>query len=309
MRIIFFGTPQFAVPSLKALRDAGHDVRAVVTRPDRVKGRGHVMSAPPVKEFALSRGLSVMQPASVRTPSFYDDLAALSPEVIAVVAYGKIIPPDILRLPPMGCVNVHGSLLPRYRGAAPIQWAVINGDEKTGITTMLMDAGLDTGDILLQEETAIRDEDTAESLGLRLSGIGAALLVKTLEGLRDHTISPVPQEGEPSFCPPLKKDDGRIDWGRPSRRIFNLVRGAYPWPGAYASIKGERLTVLRSAVIDETSPADAGRISRISGGGIHVGTGQGTLSLLEVRPEGKKAMPAAAFSNGRRLKEGMYFDV
>ena len=300
MRIIFFGTPAFAVPSLKKLLDSGNELLAVVTRPDRMKGRGHLLSAPPVKEFALSRGIPVMQPASVRTSLFLNELSVLRPDVIAVVAYGRVIPPDILKLPSMGCVNLHGSLLPKYRGAAPIQWAVINGDHVTGITTMLMNEGLDTGDILLQEETAIYDDDTTQSLGLRLSEMGAPLLVKTLHGLRDLTVRPIPQTGEPSFAPPLDKDDGKIDWTWTARKIFNLVRGTYPWPGAYASLKGERVVVLKSVIADDQRSGDAGRISDVSGGRMQVATGQGLISLLEVKPEGRKAMPAAAFAQFRR---------
>lgn len=309
MRIIFFGTPAFAVPSLRALLGSGNEVPAAVTRPDRMKGRGHVLSAPPVKEFALSRGIPVLQPATVRTSSFIHDISALRPDVIAVVAYGRIIPPDILRLPSMGCVNLHGSLLPKYRGAAPVQRAVINGDPITGITTMLMNEGLDTGDILLQEETGILDDDTTQSLSIRLSEIGASLLVKTLDGLRGQTVRPIPQTGEPSFAPPLKKEDGKIDWTRSARRIFNLVRGTYPWPGAYASLNGERVVVLKSVIADDQYSGEAGRIAEISADSLRVATGQGLLSLLEVKPEGKKAMPAAAFAHGRRIREGMRFDV
>jgi methionyl-tRNA formyltransferase len=309
MRIIFFGTPAFAVPSLRALLDSGNEVPAAVTQPDRLKGRGHVLSAPPVKEFALSRGVPVLQPASIRTSSFIHDLSVLRPDVIAVVAYGRIIPPDILSLPSMGCVNLHGSLLPKYRGASPVQRALINGDPITGITTMLMNEGLDTGDILLQEETDILDEDTTQSLSIRLSETGASLLVKTLDGLRGQTVSPIPQTGEPSFAPPLKKEDGKIDWTRSARKIFNLIRGTYPWPGAYASLNGERVVVLKSVISDDQYCGDAGRISEISENSLSVTTGQGLLSLLEVKPDGKKAMPAAAFAHGRRIREGMRFDV
>ncbi len=308
MRVIFFGTPDFAVPSLRALIESGEEVVAAVTQPDRVKGRGHKLSAPPVKEAALSEGIPVIQPSGIRSASFHDELSSLSPDVIAVVAYGKIIPPLVLNLPPMGCINVHGSLLPKYRGAAPIQRAVIDGEKTTGITTMLMNEGLDTGDILLQEETEIRDDDDAFTLGLRLSRMGASLLVKTLRGLRDKTIRPVPQSGEPSYAPPLRKEEGRIDWSRPARNIFNLIRGTRPWPGAHCSLNGERIAIIKSGVITDASDCRPGMIEKADGDDFHVCAGKGIVAVLEVKPEGKKAMSAAAFVNGRRLKKGMHFD-
>jgi len=219
MRIIFFGTPDFAIPSLNALIESGEDVVYVVTQPDRAKGRGHRLSQPAVKEFALSMGIPVMQPAGIKSPDFYERLLKLKPDVIVVVAYGKIVPLSVLQLPPSGCINVHASLLPKYRGAAPIQWAIIKGETKTGITTMMMDEGLDTGDILLAGKTEIKDEDNALTLGKRLSEMGASLLIKTLEGIKDNSIKPVPQTGGASYAPPLKKDDGRINWSLSSREI------------------------------------------------------------------------------------------
>lgn len=309
MRIIFFGTPAFAVPSLKILLDEGRDVVAVVTQPDRLKGRGHLLSAPPVKEFALTRGIPVLQPDRVRTSEFQQELVSLRPEAIAVVAYGRILPAGILGLPPLGCINVHGSLLPEYRGAAPIQWSIINGDPRTGITTMLMNEGLDTGDILLQEETLISDDDTTHSLSIRLSEIGAALLVKTLDGLRDGRVSPVPQRGAPSFAPPLKKEDGKIDWSWPGRRIFNLIRGTFPWPGAYGLLNGERIVILRASVLAGEEKGGAGAIAISGDGGLLVQTGEGLLCVHELKPEGRKAMSSADFINGRRLRAGMCFDA
>lgn len=309
MRIIFFGTPAFAVPSLKILNDEGRDVVAVVTQPDRLKGRGHVLSAPPVKEFALARRIPVLQPDRIRTSEFHQELSSLCPEVIIVVAYGRILPAGILELPPLGCINVHGSLLPQYRGAAPVQWSVINGDLRTGITTMQMNEGLDTGDILLQEETLISDDDTTQSLSIKLSEIGASLLVKTLDGLRDGTVSPAPQRGEPSFAPPLKKEDGRIDWSWPARRIFNLIRGTFPWPGAHGLLNGERIVILRASALFPEVRGDAGVISISGEGGLLVQTGAGLLSIHELKPEGRKAMLSSDFVNGRRLRAGMCFDA
>jgi methionyl-tRNA formyltransferase len=309
LRIAFFGTPDFAVPSLKALLDRGNEVISVVTQPDKVKGRGRRLSQPPVKELALLNGITVMQPASVRSASFYEDLSLRKPEAIAVVAYGKIIPPQILKLPPLGCINVHASLLPQYRGAAPIQWAIINGEAKTGITTMLMDEGLDTGDILLREETEISDEDNALTLGRRLSEMGASLLVRTLDALKEGSLKPVPQAGEPSFAPPLKKNDGKIVWTIPARKVFDLIRGTYPWPGAYGHLKGERVAVLKAAVEDDERAGPPGRIEQVGPEGVRVSTGKGILSIIEVKPEGKNSMPAASFMHGRRVKEGAFFDV
>jgi methionyl-tRNA formyltransferase len=309
MRIIFFGTPEFAVPSLQALLDAGEEILSVVTQPDRVKGRGHKLSQPPVKEYALSKGLSVIQPPDIRSPGFYEELSCLKPDIIIVVAYGKIVPPSLLRLPPLGCVNVHGSLLPHYRGAAPIQWALINGEEKTGITTMLMDEGLDTGDMLLTEEVAVDEEDNAHTLSQRLAKVGASLLVKTLKGLQNNVIKPVPQSGEATYAPPLKKEDGRIDWSLSARAIFNLIRGTFPWPGAYSNLNGEKLHIIKAKAENHSLKGPAGRIEQITGSDIRVSTGTGTLVVAEVKPEGKKIMTAGAFAHGRHLREGAVFET
>jgi methionyl-tRNA formyltransferase len=309
LRIVFFGTPDFAVPSLNVLLGSGEDVAAVVTQPDRLKGRGHKLAQPPVKELALSKGIPVLQPGGIRSPEFLSELAEFRPEAIVVVAYGKIIPPPILKLPPLGCINVHASLLPRYRGAAPIQWAIISGETRTGVTTMMMDEGLDTGDILLRDETHIADDDNAVTLGRRLSEMGAALLRETLAGVRDGSVKPVPQSGEPSFAPPLRKEDGRIGWELPARKICDLVRGTYLWPGAYCFLGGEKIGVLLAAVVNERRGGVAGTIEKIAEEGISVSCGQGVILLREVKPEGKKAMPAAAFARGRKVREGTVFDV
>jgi methionyl-tRNA formyltransferase len=309
MRIIFFGTPEFAVPSLEALIDSGENIVSVVTQPDRVKGRGHKLSQPPVKEYALSKGIPVIQPSDIRTLAFYEEMSGLKPDIVVVVAYGKIVPISILTLPHLGCVNVHASLLPRYRGAAPIHWALINGEEKTGITTMLMDEGLDTGDMLLTEEVIIDEEDNAYTLSRILSIIGASLLVKTLEGLQNKTIKPVPQSGEAIYAPPLKKEDGRINWSASAREISNLIRGTFPWPGAFCYLNGEKLHIIKAKAEHDSIKGPVGRIAKISGSDIRVSTGAGTLAIAEVKPEGKKIMPAAAFVNGRHLKEGAAFET
>jgi methionyl-tRNA formyltransferase len=296
--LIFFGTPSFAVPSLNALIGSGEDIALVVTQPDRVKGRGHMLSAPPVKELALSKHIPVAQPAGIRGDDFLRELAGLKPEFIIVVAYGRMLPEGILNLPECGCINIHGSLLPKYRGAAPIQWALLKGERVTGVTTMLIDMGLDTGDILLRKEMEIRDDDNTETLFNRLSELGALALVETLAGLRSGTVRPGPQTGEPSYAPPLKKEDGRIDWHRPSEELFNFIRGMYPWPGAFCFYDGQRIKITRAR-----SAEGAGVPGKIEmhGGDLAVGTGRGLLFIDELQPEGRKAMPGRAFIAGRRI--------
>jgi methionyl-tRNA formyltransferase len=305
MRIVFFGTPLFAVPALKALFRSREDVTAVVTQPDRRKGRDRLPSAPPVKELAAGKGIEVLQPVKIKDPDFLDRLYTIKPEIIVVVAYGKILPVQILNLPPHGCINVHASLLPKYRGAAPIQRAIINGEEKTGVTTMLMDKGLDTGDILLQEETDIYDDDDAETLGRRLADIGASLLIKTIEKIKGGSDRPVPQTGLPSYAPPLKKEDGRINWSNSAIDIVNFVRGLYPWPCAYCYLNKERIKIIKAKALE--GPGTAGRIDK-SGDALVVGTGKGLISVVELQPEGKRPMTAGEFIAGRRLKEGAFFD-
>jgi methionyl-tRNA formyltransferase len=305
MRIVFFGTPLFAVPSLDALIRAGHEVVAVVTQPDKRKGRGHELSPPAVKELALRRGLKVMQPERIRDPLFIGGLRDIGPELIVVVAYGKIIPTGILKIPRRGCINVHASLLPNYRGAAPVPWAIIRGEEKTGITTMLMDEGLDTGDILLQDEIDIGHDDTTETLSKRLAETGASLLIETLKRLEDGSLKPVPQTGIPSYAPPFRKEDGRIDWNSAAEDIYNFVRGIYPWPCAYCYLKNERIRITRVKVVKGTGVA--GRVED-AGGQLIVGTGKELISIIELQPEGKKLMTVQDFLRGRKLKEGFFFD-
>jgi len=249
MRIVFFGTPAFALPSLTALLHAGEEVVAVVTQPDKRKGRGHSYAPPPVKAHAIEKGIQVLQPIKIDDSTVHK-LSILKPEVIVVVAYGKILRAPILMLPSYGCINIHASLLPKYRGAAPIQWAIINGEKKTGITTMIMDEGLDTGDILLQEETDISDDDTAETLGKRLADLGASVLLKTLQGLAHGTVSPAPQVGVPSFAPSFKKEDGMIDWEKTARALHNFIRGMYPWPCAYCYLNKERIKIIKAKVLE-----------------------------------------------------------
>ncbi len=303
MSVVFFGTPEFAVPTLKALIGSGEDIALVVTQTDKVKGRGHKLTPPAVKVFALEAGLKVAQPSKPAEQSFLGELTATKPEFIVVVAYGRILPKALLELPERGCINVHASLLPKYRGAAPIAWAIIRGEDRTGVTTMLMDEGLDTGDILLQRETPITGDDTGATLGARLSGLGASLLVDTLKGIRTRSIIPVPQAGEATYAPPLKKENGHIDWSKSAREISCFVRGMQPWPGAYCSINDERILLLETVPL--AGRGDAAIISGIGKDMLMIGTGQGLLGVKKLQPSGKKPMTASAFIHGRTLREGM----
>ncbi len=305
MRIVFFGTPLFAVPSLNALLESQEEVVAVVTQPDKRKGRDRILSPPPLKELALREGISVLQPKSLKDLLFLDELYKLKSEMIVVVAYGKILPPQILELPPHRCINVHASLLPKYRGAAPIQWAIIKGEKKTGITTMLMDQGMDTGDILLQEETEVYDDDNSETLGKRLADIGGSLLIKTIQKVKEGSVRPVPQTGTSSYAPPLKKEDGRINWSNTAVGIFNFVRGMYPWPCAYCYLNGERIKITQAKALD--GHGIAGMVEK-AGEELLVGTGKGLISVIQLQPQGKRLMTAKEFLMGRRLKKGTFLD-
>ncbi len=305
MRIVFFGTPEFAVPSLSMLLDSGEEVSAVVTQTDKRRGRDRLATAPPVKELALGSGIRTLQPQSIRDAEFFLELESIAPDLIVVVAYGKILPSQVLAIPPHGCINVHASLLPQYRGAAPIQWAILNGEKQTGITTMLMDEGLDTGPLLLQEETDIAADDTAETLSKRLAALGASVLMKTIGKIKEGRLVPVPQAGVPSYAPPLKKEDGRLVWKNSAEEIRNFVRGMYPWPCAYCSLNRERIKITRVAALDGSGMP--GRIEKAKGE-IIVGSGKGLVSILELQPEGRRLMTAGEFLQGRKLQEGVFFD-
>lgn len=306
MSIVFFGTPSFAVPSLDALIRSGEEIAAIVTQPDKKKGRGHQMSLPPVKELALKEGLHIFQPASMKDANFLNELSLIRPELIVVVAYGRILPESILNLPPFGCINIHASLLPKYRGAAPIQWAIINGEEFTGVTTMLMDKGLDTGDILLEEKIRISDEDTTETLSRKLSGLGASLLLNTIKGIKEGLLKSRPQTGEASYAPVIKKEDGLLNWSKTATELFNFVRGMYPWPCAYCYLGKERIKIIRVRAVD--GQGKPGRIERALKDELVVGTAKGLISITELQPEGKKVMSAGEFIRGRNVREGQYFD-
>jgi len=310
VRIVFFGTPEFAIPTLKLLIDSQHEVVGVVTQPDRVAGRGRKSRPSPVKQEALKAGIRVIQPERTSNRAFIDDIKVLNPSAIVVVAYGQILKRDILDIPIYGCINVHASLLPKYRGAAPINWAIINGDTRTGVTIMKMDEGMDTGPILLQEEVQILPDDTAGSLSIKLSEIGARLLLKALDGLERGTLKPRPQTGEPSYAPMLKKEDGLIDWSWDSVRIFNFVRGMNPWPCAFTYLDGERIKILRVRPVAKdvgNQTDDPGALICHRKKELFVRCGDGYLSIIELQPEGRKVMTATAFIQGRRITEGSKF--
>ncbi|HIJ59154.1 MAG TPA: methionyl-tRNA formyltransferase [Nitrospirae bacterium] len=299
MSIVFFGTPSFAVPTLKALLSSGEKVSLVITQPDKTQGRGKKVIFSPVKEIALSEGLQVLQPERLRDKGLMRLLSTYSPDFIVTVAYGKILPKEMLEIAKYGAINVHASLLPLYRGSAPIQWALINGDNVTGITTMMMDAGLDTGDILLREETSISDNDNAETLTTRLSSIGAELLINTIKGIKENSIIPVPQGDGATYAPPIKREDGIINWQKSARDIFNLVRGLFMWPNAYSYLKGQMIKFYKVKALKGSGTA--GRIEDIVKGNLIVGTGEGLLEIEELQAEGKKRMSCRDFLSGRRV--------
>jgi len=302
MRLVFLGTPAFAVPTLERLVERGHQVLAAVTQPDRPKGRGQALAPPPVREAALRLGVPVYQPERVKRPESVDYLRSLAPEAMVVVGYGQIIPQSIIDIPPLGILNVHASLLPKYRGAGPIQWAIVNGEAVTGVTIIRIDAGLDTGPMLLKVETVIGADETALDLGRRLSLMGADLLVEALDALAAGRVVPQSQDNaQATYAPMLKKEDGRIDWSRSASQIHNQVRGMQPWPGAYSSFRGGALHVWRARPTEAGAGHPPGSLLRIKP--LLVACGAGALELVEVQMEGRKRMPAADFANGQRLVE------
>lgn len=306
MKVIFMGTPDFAVPTLRSIHEAGHELLAVVTQPDKPKGRGNQMQFPPVKELALEYGVPVYQPVRIKKePEFIELLKELAPDVIVVVAFGQILPKEVLDIPKYGCINVHASLLPRLRGAAPIQWAIINGEEKTGITTMFMDVGLDTGDMLLKEETVISPEETGGSLHDRLSEIGGPLLVRTLEELENGTLVRIKQNDEDSnYAKMLDKALGQLDFTKPACELERLIRGLNPWPSAYTHLDGKTLKIWKAQVLSEVSGNEIGSVCEVKKDAIVVQTGEGALAITELQLEGKKRMTTEAFLRGYEVNEG-----
>ena len=304
LNLVFCGTPRFAVPTLDNLVEAGFPVRLVVTQPDRPKGRGLELDASPVKQRAVQLRLPIVQPEKIKNnDEFCAHLNALKPDAIIVVGYGRIIPQWMLDLPPLGNINLHASLLPKYRGAAPIQWAIARGETITGVTTMRIDGGLDTGDILLQKEIPIAADDTADTLAPKLAAVGAGLTVETLRGLQAGSIYPRMQDhAAATLAPILKKEDGLIAFTRPAGEILNRMRGFQPWPGAYTRFRGKTLQIWRAAVANRRLPA---RELQVEGERLFAGCGQDTsIELLEVQLEGKKRTSAAEFIRGYRLQSG-----
>jgi len=309
MRIIFMGTSPFAVPSLDRLtKSPDYEILAVVTQPDRPHGRGGRVSASPVKTAALELGLTVLQPEKVRAKEFVAHMRELAPDALVVAAFGQLIPQRLLDVPRLGGINVHGSLLPRWRGAAPMQYCLMAGDTETGVTTMQMDAGLDTGDILMKAVLPLTDEDNLGTIETKLSEIGATLLIDTLEALERGDCPRIPQD--PSLvtvAPSLPPDIGALDWSKPARELHNLVRGITPKPGAYCFWQGKRLKVVRTAVTTEAS-IECGVVQTVDAQGITIGTGAEALRLIDVQPESRSVMPASAWARGARITPGQFFD-
>ena len=298
------GTPGFAVPSLNALIESEDEVVGVVTKTDKPQGRGQRIESPPIKILSQQYGIPILQPEKLKTEEFFNELKSFNPDLICVTAYGKILPKNILELPPRGGINVHASLLPKYRGAAPINWAIINGEKNTGITTMLMDEGMDTGDILLQHEIPIDEEDTGETLSERLSHIGAELLIQTIKLLKENKLSPIPQDhSKATYASMLKKEDGLIDWSKSAQEIRNLIRGTLPWPGAYTFLEGKNLKIYRAIV--SLGQGKPGLVIISTRGTLRVATGAGAIDIHELQIEGGKRLPIEAFLSGRKIKEGI----
>ncbi len=306
MRIVFMGTPDFAVPSLDALQCSGWTVCGALTQPDKPKNRGMKLQATPVKEYCLTHQIPVYQPNSLRTPETLELLRGLQPDLIVVAAYGRILPEDVLNLPPVGCINVHSSLLPRYRGAAPIQWAILNGDRETGVTIMHMAKELDAGDIITQTSTPIDPEETAGMLTQRLARLGAQALADTVHLLEQGCAPRIPQDQSGvTYAPMLTRELSPVDWTRPARNIHNQIRGLLPWPAATASVAGVRCKLLASQVEEVCADLLAGTVVGTEKNGFSVACGEGSvLKILQLQPDGKKAMTAGAFLQGHPLTVG-----
>lgn len=306
MKVIFMGTPDFSVGTLEALVEAGHEVVLAVTQPDKPKGRGKEMQFTPVKEAALRHDIPVFQPKKVRDPECMEELRKYHADIMVVIAFGQILPQEILDMTPYGCVNVHASLLPKYRGAAPIQWSIIDGEEVTGVTTMQMDAGLDTGDMLLKTEIKIEADETGGSLHDKLAEAGAKLCVETLKALEEKTVTPEKQGETPTaYAKMLDKKLGNIDWTMDAVSIERLIRGLNPWPSAYTMWNGKVMKIWRGEVLEASGEQMPGTIVAVSKDSFTVQTGKGQLRILELQLQGKKRMDAAAFLRGYKLEEMM----
>jgi methionyl-tRNA formyltransferase len=307
MRLVFMGTPEFAVPSLQVLLASGHTVTGVVTQPDRPRGRGQELAASPIKQLAVQRNIPILQPLKMKDPAFLESLSVWKPDLIAVAAFGRILPKIILDLPPKGCINVHASLLPKYRGAGPIQWAIMRGERETGITIMLMDEGMDTGAILLQETVLIAPDDTAGTLSARLAEVGGRLLIETLSRLEKGAVTPRPQDSSrATMAPLLKKEDGLLDWTMPAPELANRVRGLTPWPGAYTYLGEDRWVIWKAEALDRPATgARPGTILEAAKEGLAVATGAGALRIVEFQPANSRRMSAAQYLAGHPLAPGL----
>ena len=306
MRLVFMGTPDFASASLEALLRSNDSVVGIVTQPDRPKGRGQTLTPSPVKLLAQQVQIPLLQPLKMKDPEFLHALAGWKPDMIAVAAFGRILPPVILTLPPLGCINVHGSLLPKYRGAAPIQWAIINGETETGITTMLMDEGMDTGAILLQEAISITTHETSGTLAPQLAELGGKLLVETITRLKAGTLVPQPQDtSRATLAPLLKKEDGVIDWTVPAMVLANRVRGLSPWPGAYTTVVGgDRLAIWQALALPGCETKPPGTVIAVTTEAIHVATGDGVLAVMELQPANNRRMAVSQYLSGHHVAVG-----
>jgi methionyl-tRNA formyltransferase len=307
MRLVFMGTPDFASASLEALLRSNDSVVGIVTQPDRPKGRGQTLTPSPVKLLAQRAQIPLLQPLKMKDPEFLHALAEWEPDMIAVAAFGRILPAAILSLPPRGCINVHGSLLPKYRGAAPIQWAIINGETETGITTMLMDEGMDTGAILLQEAISIAANETSGTLAPRLAKIGGKLLVETITQLKADTLVPRPQDtSQATLAPLLTKEDGAIDWTLPAMVLANRVRGLSPWPGAYTTVTGgDRWAIWQASALPGHVTQPPGTVIAVTTDAIHVMTGDGVLAVMELQPANSRRMAVAQYLKGHPVAVGL----
>ncbi|GAA0707914.1 methionyl-tRNA formyltransferase [Paraclostridium ghonii] len=302
MKIVFMGTPEFAVPCLQKIIDEGHEVVSVVTQPDKPKGRGKKLAMPPVKELALKYDIPVYQPLKAREESFVETLKEINPELIVVVAFGQILPKSILDIPKYGCVNVHASLLPRYRGAAPLNWVIINGEEKTGVTTMYMDEGLDTGDMILKSEIPLDDEITAGELHDKMMIDGAQVLKETIDLISKGQASREKQNNEDTcYSPIMNKSLGNIDWNKSAKDIHNLIRGINPWPSAYTTYEAQTMKIWKTKVINKNSDKKPGTILSVDKEGIEVSTGEGSIQIKEIQMSGKKRMEVHEYIKGNNI--------
>ena len=308
MNIVFMGTPEFALPTLEKIQNSSLCILSVITQPDRPKGRGQKQVDSPIKKFALENNLPVLQPETVNTQEFIASLLKNRPDYIIVVAFGQILSEALLKVPKQFCINLHSSLLPKYRGAAPINRAILNGETRSGVTTMIMDKGMDTGDILLVDEIPIEQNDDAQSLHDKLSEQGGELILETLYRLQKNDLLPTSQNSDlASYAPKLKKEESLIDWKMDAENIFNKIRGLSPWPGTHTLYNGKRLAILKGEIVLGESSDRPGHVERITDTGIEVGTGKNRLKITELKPEGKKAMPVKSFLSGYKINRDDIF--